>query len=456
MNTKKTICFIANFSKTYFFHAIAEELARYNTTVYWITSNQKLYNFLIEAYGEDAVLLINRDTPRNEPIDDFKLNELVFGDRVLRHDVENGLSFLRNIQVPIYKFLKENKVRFVFGEITWSQEILIHRICSKRKELNCTFLNPHVVRIPNDRFAFFTDEVQATFFEVNKEYPVTNLKLEVKKPTYLKINDGRLKKANSILGRLDRIRRWITNENIDKKDPTLLHKGIARLKTRTQEESNKEIYKFVKRKTFEEVNNAPYIFVGLHKQPEASVDVFGRYYEDQALNIVNLWRALPEGWNLLVKEHTNAIGDRSLRFYKDLQALPNIYFVNEKTDSYQLIRNAKAVATITGTIAYEAALMQVPALTFAKVFFNKLNHCKRITIEELKNCENLKIIIDALEKKEDNRTDFSNYILHNTFEGTFSDPISNESIMQKDNVQLVSAAFLNVMNVVNDKILERV
>lgn len=448
MNTEmiNSICFIANYSKTYLFHEIAQRLMQKGEKICWITVNTELYNFLCKEYGAGKVLLINRDHI-NQPqceIDEFKINELVYGDRVLRHEYQHGVQFLTNIQKPIYDFLKTNDVRFAFGEITWAHEILIHRMLTRRTELNAKFLNPHVVRLPNKRWSFFKDERQSQIYEVANEYEKSPL-IEVKKPFYLKVNDKRLKKLNSIKGRLDKIKRWITNENIDKKDPTHITKGKVRLILRSQEEFNKEIYRMAKRIDFDLIKDTPYVFVGLHKQPEASVDAFGRYYEDQYMNICNLWRALPVGWNILVKEHTNAIGDRDLSFYNKLQEMPGVYFVHESTDSYSLISKAQLVVTITGTIAYEAALMKVPAVTFAPTFFNQINYCEQIDLTSLSRCSSLKEIADRLSCQIDNRESFSSYLMANSFSGTLVDPISMPSVMEEENLAQISQAFITVI-----------
>ncbi|MEM6964286.1 MAG: hypothetical protein AAF573_05940 [Bacteroidota bacterium] len=446
MKHLNSICFVANYSKTYLFHEIAQALQANGENICWITVNSKLYDFLKKEYGADKVLLINRDhiNEPNSEVDEFKIKELVFGDRVLRYDAQSGLQFLTNIQQPIYNFLKKHDVRLAFGEITWAHEILIHRMMTKRKELNAQFLNPHVVRLPNRRWAFFTDERQSKILEVAEAQPEVPI-IEVKKPFYLKMNDKRLKKSNSFRGRLDRIKRWITNENIDKKDPTNITHGKTRLVLRTQEEFNKEIYRMVKRINFEVIKDVPYVFVGLHKQPEASVDVFGRYYEDQFVNICNLWRALPTGWQILVKEHTNAIGDRDLSFYNKLQEMPGIHFVHESTDSYSLISNAQLVATITGTIAYEAALMQVPAITFAPTFFNGINYCEQVELPALSACASLRDIAERLKNQVDNRKAFSSFVMANSFEGLLVDPISMPRVMDAANVNLLSQAFLQTV-----------
>ena len=212
------ICFLANFSKTYFFHEIACELAReYFVQVSWITTNRKLFDFLQNHYPVEQILLINKDDiiESTETIGDYKINELVYGDRVLRHNKIEGQNWLTTIQKPVYDFIQQRQIQYVFGEITWAHEVLIHRMCRRHSELNCTFLNPHVVRLPNNRFAFFEDERQSMIYEIDRPEQSFGEVLEVKKPDYLHINDRRLKKAKSIEGRMDRIRRFLTNENIE-------------------------------------------------------------------------------------------------------------------------------------------------------------------------------------------------------------------------------------------------
>lgn len=441
-----TVCFIANFSKTYFFDAIAKELEKANFEVVWIVVNERLRDFLYENYSEESVLYLNRDWMQGEgeAIGEFKINELVFGDRVLEHEPANGIRFLTNIQQPIYDFLKKHKVKTVFGETTWAHEILVHRMTRHAKGLNCQYLNPHVVRIPNGRFAFFTDEQQSQILACDSGEKCDTI-FELKKPDYLVINDKKMKKNRSLGGRLNRAKRFFTNENIDKNDPTLISNKVVQFRSRAGEEWRKETYRGVKRVDFEAIKNTNYVFIGLHKQPEASIDVFGRYYEDQWVNIKNIWRTLPHGWQLIVKEHTNAVGDRSLAFYQELDALPNLHFVHESTNSWALINAAKLVVTVTGTIAYEAALMQVPSLTLAPTFFNDMNYCRQITWNELNDCADLNMLCEDLKSEKDNRLEFCQYLMENSFDGTFSDPNANPKIMEKENIRKIADGFLQVL-----------
>ncbi len=134
-SSENNICFVANFNKTYLFDAIASRLRRQGCNIYWITVNRKLYEFLKGRYQENNILLINKDDIKtaNDYIDDFKLYELVYGDRVLRLMPAAGISFLTGIQRPLYDFISTNHIKFIFGELTWAHEILIHRMVSRRK-----------------------------------------------------------------------------------------------------------------------------------------------------------------------------------------------------------------------------------------------------------------------------------------------------------------------------------
>lgn len=446
------ICILSNFTKTYLFHEVAQQLEKSQVHTFWIATNRPLYDFLTSKYGTDRVLLINL-TYSEQPgltVNDFKLNELMYGDRYLRHKPEVGFRYLRHIQQPIYDFIAKNKIKAVFGEITWSHEVLIYRMCKQCPELDCTFLNPHVVRIPDNRFAFFTDERQSQLLEVGRKEEWNGKVLEARKPDYLKLNDKIVKKSSSLAGRVDRLKRFVTNENMDSLDPTLLPNVKQRVNLAWTQERNKETYKSVSRVAFKEVKDKPFVFLGLHKQPEASVDVFGRYYEDQLLNIRNLWRALPEGWNLLIKEHTNAIGDRPRKFYKAIKRLAGVHLVHEKTNSYEMIQQAALVATITGTIAYEAALMQVPSVTFAPTFFNRLNTCSTIDLRDIDH-NLLSDIAATLRLQPDNRKDFSEYIFMNSFEGRMIDPISDPRSITPENINLLAKGIATALNFIQQQ-----
>src|SRR5690606_24694408 len=91
-----------------------------------------------------------------------------------------------------------------------------------------------------------------------------------------------------------------------------------------REEWNRLTYQFIKKTSYQEIEKKNFVLFTLHKQPEASVDIVGRYFDDQYKVIQSIWRILPESWYLVVKEHTNAIGDRSFSFFRKIKAHRNI------------------------------------------------------------------------------------------------------------------------------------
>jgi hypothetical protein len=445
----ENICFVANFYKTWFFERIAKELIANNISICWIVTKPSQAEILEKYYENNKILKIDRTyiQYKNTPVDDFKINELIFGDRVWKNEIKNGQKFLINIQRPIYTFIKSNNINLILGEVTWAHELLIHRMVTNRPELNCKYYSMHTVRIPDGRFAFFEDEKQAKLYESKKYLPqVKKLKiLEVEKPTYLEINNAILKKKMSFKGRISRIKRLITGENIEKSDPNLNTKKYFRWKIPIQQEFNRECYKFVKRKDLKTTLKSPYIFFGFHKQPEASIDVCGRYFENQMDNVINLWRQLPTGWNLVVKEHTNAIGDRGYRFFNQLNKYPGIILANEKIDSHQLIKNSKLVATNTGTIALEAALMGCPSITFSPVFFNKHNYCKHVNWTALEGHRNLEELINEITALKPSSEEYTEYIVKNSFEGIIGDAHSNPAAILPDNISKITTAIISLL-----------
>ncbi|UII24839.1 hypothetical protein LVD15_16170 [Fulvivirga maritima] len=116
----------------------------------------------------------------------------------------------------------------------------------------------------------------------------------------------------------------------------------------------------------------PYIVVFLMLQPERSSIPEGGIFAQQWLMIQMLSKFCTSlGWNLYVKEHpsTFMIGPKLYRgkwFYDGLKAMPNVSIVSVGVSSAKILKDAKAIATITGTVGIEAVAKGVPALLFGE------------------------------------------------------------------------------------------
>lgn len=113
-----------------------------------------------------------------------------------------------------------------------------------------------------------------------------------------------------------------------------------------------------------------YVYFPLHLQPEATTLPVGGAYTDQILVVEALARTLPKGWRVLVKENPKQRFDkRAEGFYRRLASLPSVCLVSRGKDSFDLIKGAEAVATITGTAGWEALCLGRPVLTFGNAFY---------------------------------------------------------------------------------------
>lgn len=121
----------------------------------------------------------------------------------------------------------------------------------------------------------------------------------------------------------------------------------------------------------------PYIYVPLHYQPECTTSPQGGIFVDQILMIKMLASALPEGWEIYVKEHPaqeQAHGNeftpyRYRGFFGSIADIPKVRLVPTNTNTFELTRRSKTVATIAGTAAWEAVLRGKPALVFGYPWF---------------------------------------------------------------------------------------
>lgn len=120
-----------------------------------------------------------------------------------------------------------------------------------------------------------------------------------------------------------------------------------------------------------------YVFFGMHMQPEKTSQPLGGEFDHQLLPIVLLSRSLPEGWMLYVKDHPNQFNERKIPnanyrnalFYDTVLRLPNVRFVSLDVSSSELIRNARVVSTLTGTMGWEGLRQGKPVIAFGETYY---------------------------------------------------------------------------------------
>lgn len=119
-----------------------------------------------------------------------------------------------------------------------------------------------------------------------------------------------------------------------------------------------------------------YAFYALHYEPEVSLLLLAPFATDQLNVIRQLARSLPVDYFLYVKEHPLMAPYRPRAYYKELKKIPNVRLLNPAIQGFDLIQNAQLVATVTGTVGWEALMLKKPVIVFGHQFYNLLSMVK--------------------------------------------------------------------------------
>lgn len=123
-----------------------------------------------------------------------------------------------------------------------------------------------------------------------------------------------------------------------------------------------------------------FVFFPLQFEPEATLDVMAPYFSNQIEVVRVAALSLPGDYTLVVKEHPAMIGKRSRSYYEQIRHMANVKLVSPYRPSYHYIRQAGAVIVITGTTAFEAALLGKPSIMLGDIgSISLLPHIHHIT-----------------------------------------------------------------------------
>ena len=134
-----------------------------------------------------------------------------------------------------------------------------------------------------------------------------------------------------------------------------------------------------------------YIYYPLHFQPECTSLPMGGAYYDQLHVLRLISKHLPDDVTLYVKPHPNRNLLTGIPFYEEIRSLRNVKLLSSKANTYELIDNAMAVVSLTGTAILESLVRGTPAMMFGYYIWQyapNVFHCV--------NEENCKAALEAL------------------------------------------------------------
>lgn len=125
----------------------------------------------------------------------------------------------------------------------------------------------------------------------------------------------------------------------------------------------------------EDLQGTPFLFFPLATEPEVALQQFSPEFFFQHAAIAALSRDLPAGVKLAVKESVVAVGRRPDNFYDQISELKNVVWLDIREPGFRIAQQADAVAVITGSSGFEAAITGTPVISFgAHNAYNMLPH----------------------------------------------------------------------------------
>jgi Capsule polysaccharide biosynthesis protein len=120
----------------------------------------------------------------------------------------------------------------------------------------------------------------------------------------------------------------------------------------------------------ERLPDRPFVYFPLHVTDDFKVKRVIPHCVDQAYLIEMVADMLPQGVELVLKEHPVSIGRNPVSFLRRLTRRENVHLVDPHVSSHELIRRSRATAVISSTVGLEALLHVRPVLTMGQPFYS--------------------------------------------------------------------------------------
>tara|TARA_Y100000310_G_scaffold341747_1_gene441903 strand:+ start:1243 stop:2784 length:1542 start_codon:yes stop_codon:yes gene_type:complete len=195
-----------------------------------------------------------------------------------------------------------------------------------------------------------------------------------------------------------------------------------------------------------------FIYVALHKQPEASTSAMGGVFNNQILMIETLAKSIPDDWFLYVKENPlQWEGPRAERgrypgYYENIIKNKNVVLIPTNADTYELIQKSQAVATITGTVGWEAILRKRPALVFGHIWYSFAEGAYRVI--DVPSCRKaIGEIIDGSGPNEQSNINFLVALIKSTIQGFPNKRFQKDSgLTVEENIKNITGEYIKELN----------
>jgi len=337
----------------------------------------------------------------------YKLDEIISKFTNNRFNLNSAIQFDRGLHLlemqegyyvayAYYKFwddlLKKEKINYIFHETT----SLFFNFIASVLAIKYNVIYTDMIELPYQQKGFaFLSSNNGESLEFNKAYKSQNIDFKLiedfdlfirnkyKTIAPLQIKQNIFKTIlYSLKNELAITKNYITG----KKHKIYSNIDFYILKNRKELKRiiNLIFYKFIKWDVVD--SEDVYYFYPMHIEPEAVVQYWGDgIYENQIKLLENISSQLPVGEYLYVKDHIVDYGYRSFLDYYKLKKISNIKLIKPTIRGTEVIKTAKAIITINGTVGLEALFFHKVVYSFGHIFYNQSkNVCYVSNIKDLK------------------------------------------------------------------------
>ncbi|MEO6023950.1 MAG: hypothetical protein ABIP64_12690, partial [Burkholderiales bacterium] len=329
--------------------------------------------------GSRQIAECREELSKFENESDPRVNDIILMDRLIsKKDWHFSIEYLHHVATSIAGFLNSNKIGLVSSWRDTAIQLIAMLVARK---LDIPFVIPTRIRIPQEVYGFCTAHHTESFLALREpaqedilwaEKFLESFEARAMLPGLKKSSRNFVDVLRLAPSHLDaffyELRRSFSDMGNDYNRYTIFKVLLMYARRRV----NLLLYKLFNPCQRKVSLVKQYCIYALHTQPESSIDVQGSYFSDQIALIKHIARSLPSSHILYVKVHPTDVDGKTLNFYRQIKAIPSVLLVDYLVDSRMLINAASIVFALTGTIAYEAALLRKSVVVFAKNFFNGL------------------------------------------------------------------------------------
>lgn len=359
-----------------------------------------------------------------EPIDDANLDllEIRASDRIIKYYF-GGDEHYNYYWSLLYKKVVEISPDIVFGELANFHTHMVQRIC---KILEIDFYQPSTVRYPTQRFGFYKGD-RLELAELDREVSDQEIKLANEtaeriavhsiQPDYMKAHSNFWVRAKHGLRKygfkLSLFYHWMAGDRYNVPSPLATIRNSIKAKGSLKAWiSNEAVLETLAAET------RKVLLYPLQMQPEFNLDVWGREFNCQIELISKIKDSLPDDWILAVKLNPKSFLelDDSLVAMKDIIRLPY------RSMMYEILPEVDAVITVTGTIAIECSVRNIPILVLGQSDFAALPN-----VVSISHPNELREIDSLLEEKRrlGSEGDVILRLVKNSYRGVIGERITN-------------------------------